>query len=127
MKVLIVDDDAAFRMALRHLFEAKTSFEVVGEAASGEEALTTAAERLPDVVVMDVKMPGMSGAEATRELKKLYPTVHVLALSGSEQRRDIDDMLAAGASGYLIKSDVADELIYSLRAVWDGGSSLRRT
>lgn len=122
LKVVIVDDDESMRLMLRTLFEAKTNLEIVGEASSGADAIASVEKLSPDVVVMDVIMPGMNGIDATREIKARWPNVHVLALSGSDRPTDIDGMLEAGASGYLMKNEAADQLVFSLNSVWEGRS-----
>ena len=121
MRVLLVDDDAALRLGLRHLFEVKTSFEIVGEAENGAQAIDMVEKLRPDVVVMDVIMPLMDGVVATQLIKQKHPAIHVLALSASDDRSDVEAMVQAGASGYLLKSQASDQLIYSLRAIHPSG------
>ena len=116
MRVLVVDDHADVRRALRRLLTLKTTFEVVGEAGDGLEAIELVSSLQPDVVIMDINMPGIDGIEATRRIKSIAPKVHVLAFTGSDEVPVISDMLAAGASGYVLKSDTSEGLVYALQA-----------
>lgn len=124
IKVLIVDDHAIVREGLRALIAGQAGLDMVGEATSGEEALKMAAQLNPDVVVMDVSMPGMNGIEATRRLKAGQPHVQCVALSAHTDRRFVAEMLRAGACGYLPKECAFTELATAIRAAAEGKSYL---
>jgi DNA-binding NarL/FixJ family response regulator len=98
--------------------------EVVGEAADGQEAIQKAQELMPDVVLMDVKMPRRSGIEATEQLKDLLPHVKILMLTISDEEADLYDAIKAGASGYLLKEISIDEVADAVRSVWAGQSRI---
>jgi two-component system response regulator NreC len=120
IRLLLVDDHEIVRAGLRSLLESQPELEVVGEAASGEEALTLAPKLKPDVVLMDVTMPGMSGAEATRELRRRMPDVNVLALTVHEEEVYFFEMLNAGACGYVPKRASPAVLLQAIRVVARG-------
>jgi two-component system response regulator NreC len=120
IRLLLVDDHAIVRSGLRMLFQAEKNIEIVGEAATGEEALAAVQELQPDVVVMDVAMPGMSGIEATRRIKQANPDVAVLALTMYEDEQYFFQMLEAGASGYIPKRAAPDDLVSAVRVVGQG-------
>jgi DNA-binding NarL/FixJ family response regulator len=122
LRVLLADDHNVVRAGLRALIDAQPDMEVVAEAADGESACTLAAETGPDVVVMDVSMPGLGGARATEQIRRDLPAVKVLALTVHEDRGYLQQFLRAGASGYLLKRAAAAELIHALHAVAHGGS-----
>ncbi|MBI3140237.1 MAG: response regulator transcription factor [Rhodocyclales bacterium] len=123
-RVLLVDDHKILREALRWLLEREEDIQVVGEAGDGEEALGLAGQAGPDMVVMDVGLPHMNGIEATRRLVAENPRIRVLALSVFEEPRVVLEMLEAGASGYVVKSDSAEELLRAIRAVARGDTYL---
>src|SRR5919201_2086463 len=110
LRVLIVDDHDLFRSGLRNLLE-EQGVHIVGEAAAGHEALQIVRELAPDVVVMDLNMPGMSGVEATRQISSIAPLTRVLMLTISDQDGDVLDAILAGACGYLMKDASIDELM----------------
>lgn len=124
IRVLIADDHGIVRAGLRSLLEAEADMEVVGEATTGREAVEAACALQPDVVLMDIGMPGMSGLEATRELKKRAPAVRILTLTIQESEEYFFAMLKAGASGYILKESEPQELLSALRAVHQGGAFL---
>jgi len=121
--VFIVDDHAFFRAGLRSLL-AEHAFPVVGEAPTGAAALALIERRRPDVVVMDLSMPGMSGVEATREVMRRVPGVAVLVVTVSTGEADVLDALEAGASGYLLKDSGPEEIVRALEAAVDGDTPL---
>jgi DNA-binding NarL/FixJ family response regulator len=121
--VFIVDDHSFFRAGLRSLL-AEHDFPVLGEAASGEAALPLIERRRPDVVVMDLSMPGMSGAETTRQLLERHPDVVVLVVTVSAAESDVLEALEAGASGYLLKDSGPAELVRAVEAAVDGDTPL---
>ena len=117
IRVMLADDHRVLRDSLRLLLE-KNGCEVVGEASTGEEALVVAARVRPQVLVMDLEMPGIGGLAITHQVVKLSPAPHVLILSAyNDEDYVIEALTQAGAAGYLLKSDAADELINAVRAV----------
>ena len=124
IRVLIADDHTLFREGLRALFASEGDIEVVGEAANGQEAVHRALELRPEVVVMDLMMPIMNGIEATRALLAKLPEVKVLVLSMYDDEEHVQQLLASGASGYMLKKATSDELVRALREVVAGGIPL---
>ena len=124
LRVLLADDHNVVRAGLRALIDAQPDMEVVGEAADGEAACRQAVEVGPDVVVMDVSMPSLGGAPATERIRRDRPEVRVLALTVHEDRSYLQQLLQAGASGYLLKRAAADDLIHAIRTVARGGTYL---
>ncbi len=117
IKVVLVDDHPLFRQGLRSLLDTIDSIEVIGEAGDGEEALALTAELMPDLVVMDISMPGQDGLEATRQIKEFYPQVKVIMLSGHADSIFVDQALKAGAEGYVYKDAAFDEMSIAIDAV----------
>ena len=124
LRVFLADDHAVVREGLKALINAEAGMEVVGEAADGQTALDAATQLQPDVVVMDISMPGLSGAKATQRLKQACPRVKVLALTVHEDRGYLRQLLEAGASGYVLKRAAAEELVHAIRTVAGGGMYL---
>jgi len=122
--VLIVDDHALFRRGLQMVLDGEPDIEVVGEAADGHQALDRAQELMPDVVLMDVRMPRRSGIEATREIRDALPHVRVLMLTVSDEEVDLYEAIKAGASGYLLKEVSTDEVPEAIRSVVAGQSRI---
>lgn len=120
MRVLIADDHVIVREGLRALLEAQPDIEVVGEATDGEEAVNKTKEVQPDIVLMDITMPGMNGLEATRQIRQYNPDVKILVLTMHEGDEYFFKFLEVGASGYFVKGGSSTELISALRAVWHG-------
>ena len=120
MRLLLVDDNAAVRAGLRRAIELKTTFEVVGEAGDGEEAVKLARELDVDIVLMDVRMPVMDGIQATAQIKLEKPGTYVLAISGCDDPNAVSGMLRAGASGYVLKGALPEEFLSPLEAVATG-------
>jgi two-component system response regulator NreC len=123
-RILLVDDHAIVRAGLRLLLESQPDMEVVGEAADGTEAFRKARELRPDVVVMDITMPGLSGLEATSRIKAECPDAQVLALTMHQDERYFFQMLHAGASGYVVKGAPPADLIAAVRSVHQGQAYL---
>ncbi len=115
--ILLVDDHDVVRTGLRSFLNTQEDVQVVAEACNGEEALQRAEEVKPDLVIMDITMPGMDGLEATRKLKARNPECLVLALTVHEDKQYFMEMLSAGASGYITKRAAADDLVAAIRAV----------
>jgi DNA-binding NarL/FixJ family response regulator len=126
VRVLIVDDHDLFRSGLRNLLEDE-GVQIVGEAAAGQEALKIVREVAPDVVVMDLNMPGMGGVEATRHISTVAPLTRVVMLTISDQDNDVIDAILAGACGYLLKDSSIQELIAGIRAASLGESLISPT
>ena len=120
VRVLVVDDNAGFRDSLQTLLDTDDLL-VVGQAASGRDAITMVRTTVPDVVLMDVRMPDMDGIETTRRLKALDPRIGVVALTGNDDQRAVRDMLVAGASGYVLKDSRGDEILNAVHAAARGG------
>jgi len=124
LKVLVVDDHALFRRGLQMVLKGEDDIEVVGEAADGNEAVEKAQETMPDVILMDVRMPHRSGIEATQQIKDLLPHVKILMLTISDEEADLYEAIKAGASGYLLKEISIDEVADAIRSVSAGQSRL---
>lgn len=124
IRVLIADDHGTMRQGLSLLINSQADLEVVGEAAEGREAVRLAHELDPDVVVMDISMPGVNGLEATRKLKETCFRTRVLALTRHADDGFLKQLMAAGASGYALKLSSAEELIRAIRTVAAGGTYL---
>ena len=117
LKILLVDDHKMFREALRSMLEKEADVEVVGEVGDGREVLRVAGQTLPEVVCMDVGMPGLNGIEATRRLVTSHPGIKVIGVSAFCDRRFVLEMLNAGAAGYVTKGEAGEELLRAIRAV----------
>jgi DNA-binding NarL/FixJ family response regulator len=122
IRVLVADDHAIVRTGIRHVLESESGFEVVGEAASGAEAIERTASLLPDVVVLDISMPGESGLRVAEELRRRAPDTRVLILSMHDNTEYALESVRAGAHGYLLKDTAATELRGAIRAVRQGES-----
>ncbi|MDP3540304.1 MAG: response regulator transcription factor [Azonexus sp.] len=116
-RVLLVDDHQMFRDALRTLLERLSDLEVVAEAGDGDEALRLAELTQPDIVCMDIGMPGMNGVETTRRLIATHPSIKVIALSTFSERQYVLDMIEAGAAAYVTKAEASAELLRAIEAV----------
>jgi len=120
IRLFLADDHAVVRSGLRMLLQAQPDMKIVGEAETGQEAIRRVVELRPDVVLMDIEMPGMNGIEATRRIKAEAPQAAVLALTMYEDDQYFFEMLRAGASGYVPKRAAPDELVSAIRAVSRG-------
>src|SRR4026207_1319995 len=116
IRIMLVDDHMMVRKGLATLFTVYDDLELAGEADSGEAAIQMCAEVLPDVILMDMHMPGMDGASAKRAIRRQVPQVQVIALTSFKEGDLIKDALAAGAIGYLLKDVSADDLVRAIRA-----------
>jgi DNA-binding NarL/FixJ family response regulator len=123
MRVVIADDHAFYREGLARLLR-KLGIDVVGEAPDGEAAVRMAQQMAPDVVLLDLKMPGVSGLEATRRLTEQSTPSRVLVLSVSAEESDVTEAISAGASGYVLKDEPVEEVIAGIRAAAAGGARL---
>lgn len=124
VRILLADDHRIMREGLRHLLEKEDGFEVVGEADNGETAVHLARELTPQVIIMDLSMPVLSGIEATRRLKASQGEVKILALSMHSDRAFVMEALDAGANGYLLKECAGDELIEAVHRIFAGEAYL---
>jgi len=124
IRVLVVDDHAILRDGIRSLLERQDDMTVIGEAANGQEALEQIAGLHPDIVLMDINMPGMNGLEATRHVKTLYPHVKILILTQHDSQEYISPLLQAGASGYVLKRSGGREVVNAIRQVFEQGAFL---
>ena len=122
IRILLADDHAVVRQGLRALLEAEGDIAVVGEAENGRQAVAQAKKTLPDVVIMDVAMPGMNGLEATRQIVRNIPSSKVLVLTSYGDDDYVTQLLEAGASGYLVKQTAAADLLKAIREVHRGNS-----
>lgn len=120
IRLLLVDDHAVIRTGLRMLLESQPDMFIVGEASTGSEALEKAAVLLPDIVVMDITLPDISGIEVTRQLKQKLPNIATVALTIHEDEQYFFEMLQAGAAGYVPKRAAPDDLISAIRAAYAG-------
>jgi DNA-binding NarL/FixJ family response regulator len=123
IRVLIADDHALFRRGLEMVLADEPDIDIVGQASDGAEAVETAAATLPDVVLMDIRMPKISGIEAARLMKEVAPSSKIVMLTISDQEEDLFEAIRAGASGYLLKDIPLDEVAAAVRSVY-GGQSL---
>ena len=121
IRVLIADDHGLMRAGVKALLNATTDIDVVGEAEDGDEAVREARRLDPDVVLMDVAMPGLGGLEATLVLRKEKPEIKILVLTQYEDREYVVRFLKAGVAGYVLKRAAASELVAAIRAVFRGG------
>ncbi len=124
IKILVVDDHAIMRDGIRALLGLHSDIEIVGEASEGLEAIEKTRELSPDVVLMDIAMPGMDGLEATRRIKKKNPAMKVLVLSQYDSKEYVLSAIKAGVSGYVPKKALGTELVSAIRTVQQGNSYL---
>lgn len=120
MRIVIAEDHPIFRSGIRGLLATIDDLEVVGEAATGEEALQLAGELQPDLILMDIRMPGMNGIEATQAIKEKYPAIEVLILTMYRDDQSVFTAMRVGAKGYVLKDSDEDELLQAIRMVGNG-------
>jgi two-component system nitrate/nitrite response regulator NarL len=125
-RVLIADDHPLARKAIRLLLEQEPGFEIVAEAVNGEQAVQLCQELRPDLVLMDIRMPGMNGLEATRKIKQLHPHTKIVMLSVSDDVADLFTAIQNGAQGYLLKNMDPDEWLLYLKGLLDDNSEISR-
>lgn len=125
IRVLISDDHTILRSGLKMLLNAEADIEVIGEATTGEEAVRLSEQLHPDLVLMDISMPGMGGIDATAEIKKQHPEIKVLMLTMHENEAYLFRTIKAGGSGYVLKKAADTELIDAIHQVIQGGAFLR--
>lgn len=117
LRVLVVDDNASVRRSICQLLESQADIEIASEAVDGADAIQKAREHLPDVVLLDITMPNMNGLEAAHVLKHEFPAMHIVIVSQHDSRGFQWAALAAGVSGYVVKSKAADDLIPELQKI----------
>lgn len=122
MKILLCDDQAVIRDGLEMLLTLEKDFNIVASAQDGAEAVELAAKHQPDLILMDLKMPGMNGIEATREISKKFPKTKILVLTTYDDDEWVFDAIRAGASGYLLKDTPRQKIIEAIRGTVDGKS-----
>ena len=122
--VLLAEDHIVMREGIRELIQREKDIEVVGEASNGQEAVEMAGQLKPDLVLMDISMPGLNGIEATRQIKESWPSISVLVLTAYDNEEFIFAVLEAKAAGYLLKNVRGQELLSAIRAVHQGESVL---
>lgn len=123
--VLLVDDHPVVRDGLRAMLQGEPDIEVIGEASTGEEAVLKVDELRPRVVLMDIRLPGISGTEAIRQVKQAHPTIAVIVVTMYDSDMYVVEAIRAGAAGYLTKDASRELLCHSVRAVLDGGTMVR--
>ena len=123
-RILLADDHRIMRQTLRCMLEKQPDIEVVGEAEDGRKALDLVRELLPEIVIIDVSMPKLNGVDATRQIKRQFPQVKIIALSMHSRSCYVAEMLRAGASGYVLKECLFDELVEAIERVFQGSTYL---
>jgi DNA-binding NarL/FixJ family response regulator len=121
LRILLADDHAIVRQGLKLLIDSQPDMEVIGEASDGNDVLQQAKALKPDIIVMDISMPGMNGLIATRTLKRVQPDVAIVALTRHDDDTYLEELLRAGASGYVLKQSPPMEFLQAIRAVAAGG------
>ena len=127
LRILLADDHVTVRQGLKLLIDSEPDMEVIAEAGDGSEAVQKAKELIPDVVVMDISMPGMNGLAATRALKKIQPHAVIVTLTRHGDHAYLQELLRAGVSGYVLKRSAPTELLHAIRAAAAGGQHLDTT
>jgi DNA-binding NarL/FixJ family response regulator len=127
IRIVLADDHVILRQGTRQLLEHEPDMEVVGEASDGAEAVQFVSKLKPDIVIIDVAMPGMNGIEATKKIKEILPGTKILVLTGYDYDEYIFSLLEIGAAGYLLKDVSGDDLVGAVRAVYQGEPVLHPT
>ncbi|MEG4861993.1 MULTISPECIES: response regulator transcription factor [unclassified Microcoleus] len=122
LRILLVEDDELFRLGLQTRLQQESCLQIIAEAEDGETAVELTQEYLPDVVVLDVGLPGIGGIEACRQIKQRHPEIPVLILTSHSQKSLIERLMAAGAHGYCLKGIAAETLVLAIRSVASGAS-----
>ncbi|MDR4945341.1 response regulator transcription factor [Neobacillus cucumis] len=122
MKIVLIDDHPLFRSGVRNLIQTTEDLEVIGEGASGEEAVELALQLQPDVIVMDIRMPGLNGIEATRVIREKLPEMKILIVTMLKNDKSVFTAMQMGARGYVLKDAGEMELLHSIRMVGNGGA-----
>ena len=125
--IILVDDHPVFRQGLRHLIDKENDLRVVGEANDGQMAIELVRQKCPDLVVMDINMPYLNGIEATRQIISECSATRVVALSVHSGKQFVRDMIEAGASGYILKESIPEEMIEGIRSVRAGNVYLNKS
>lgn len=126
IKIILVDDHKLLRDGLRNIIEKKSNMHIIGEASDGREAIKIASKLQPNVIVMDVAMPGLNGIEAARQICKVQPDIKIIGLSMHSGKQFIQGMFKAGAFGYLLKDGDADELLTAISTVMENKKYLSK-
>ncbi|MGB9592185.1 MAG: response regulator, partial [Candidatus Kryptoniota bacterium] len=124
IRVLLADDHAVLRAGIRALLETQPDLEVIGEASEGKMAIQRVRELQPDVIIMDIGMPGLDGLAATRQILSINPKMRILFLTQHENKEYILSAMKLGAAGYVLKRAEGDELVTAIRTVFSGGTFL---
>lgn len=124
IRILLIDDQTTIRQALQMLLEREPGFEIIGGAADGETGIAFVERLKPDLVLVDIEMPGIDGIETTRIIKERFPETNLLVLTGQDDQSYLQRALQAGAKGYLLKTTPAEDLIYAIRSVQKGYSQV---
>lgn len=124
IRVLICDDHMMVRQGVRLVLQSEPDIELVGEAGRGDEAIDLATQLKPDVIIMDISLPDMSGIEATKKIKKAVPDTHIIGLTMHEEEPYVLELLKAGADAYIVKRSAAADLVNAIRAVMQGQAIL---
>ena len=127
VRILVVDDSSHWRSFVLRYFEAKTDYEIIGVAVNGLEAIQKASELRPDVILMDVNLPGVGGIEATRQICEIYPASKVIFLSLLNDSAIVDAGFKVGGLGYILKRDVGHDLLAGIRVILDGEQFVSRS
>ena len=127
IKILLVDDQCVVREGLRAMLQAEPDFHIVGEASSGSQALVYVARYYPDVILLDIRMPGMDGLATLAQLKQAVPTTSIIMVTLYDNPDYLLQAIASGASGYILKDSTRDELVRAIRVTREGGAIISPT
>lgn len=124
IRILLIDDQTTIRQALQMLLEQEPGFEIVGGASDGNTGIAAVERLRPDLVLVDIEMPGIDGIETTQIIRERFPETQILVLTGQDDQECLQRALQAGAKGYLLKTTPAEDLVYAIRAVQKGYSQV---